>query len=86
MDKKEQERRFLKLGHRIAAQAVSLPPHERLAFIRSEVADLRQIYAPIHNANPDSAGQRLLDSLEKWVLRIVRILEQDQRPDDKPLP
>jgi hypothetical protein len=82
VDQKEQERRFLRLGHRIAAHAVRLPPADRLAYIRAEIADLRQIYAPIHNAKPGCTGQRLLDSLEKWVMRIVRILERDQRPSD----
>ena len=82
MDKKEQERRFLKLGHGIAAHAVTLPPDDRLAYVRAEVADLRQIYAPIHSTKPDCAGKRLLDSLEKCVLRIVRVLGRDQRPGD----
>ena len=71
------ERRFLGLGHGIAAQAVRLSPAGRLAFIRSGIAELRGGYAPTHTADPDCAGQRLLDSLEQRVLRRMGIREQD---------
>ncbi len=77
VDVKEQERRFLKMGHAMARQAIKLPPHERLAFIRAEVAELQRMYQPLYRGKPSSPGKELLDSMEKWVMRIVRVLEQD---------
>ncbi len=77
MDAKEQERRFLKLGHNIARQAVELPPQERRTFIRQEVADLQQMCEPVYRTKVSSPGRELLDSMEGWVTRLVEILEKD---------
>jgi hypothetical protein len=77
------ERRFLGLGHSIAAQAVRLPPAERLAFVRSKIAELRGIYAPTYIADPTCTRQRLLDSLGKWVLRKMGIRERDHGSDNR---
>ena len=82
VDRKEQERRLLNLGHGIAAQAVRLSPAERRTFVRSEIAELGGIYAPTHIADPHCAGQRLLDSLEKWVLHKMGIRERDHGSDN----
>ena len=77
MDAKEQEKRFLMLGHTIARQAVELPPQERKSFIRREVNDLRQMYEPIYNAKASSSGRELLESMEGWVTQLAKILEKD---------
>jgi acyl-[acyl carrier protein]--UDP-N-acetylglucosamine O-acyltransferase len=68
----------LGLGHAIALQAVELPPHERQEFIKSEVANLRQIYRPVY---PD---EDLLDTMEAWVTEIVKILSETDSPDGRP--
>ncbi len=75
MDAKEQERRFLKLGHAIARQAAELPLQERRVFIRQEVADLRQICEPVYRTKVSSPGRELLDSMEGWVTRLVEAME-----------
>jgi hypothetical protein len=77
MDLKEQTRGFLKLGRTIARQAASLPVHERRAFIRREIADLREMYEPIYRTKVSSPGRELLESMEGWVTRLVKILEKD---------
>jgi hypothetical protein len=68
---------FLKLGRTIARQAASLPVHERRAFIRREIADLREMYEPIYRTKASSPGRELLESMEGWVTRLVKILEKD---------
>ena len=75
MDPKEEARRFLKLRRSIARQAASLPVHERRAFNRREVADLREMYEPIHRTKVSSLGRELLESMKAWVTRLVKILE-----------
>ena len=77
MDPKEEARRFLKLGRTIARQAASLPAHERRAFIRREVNDLRQMYEPIYRAKASSSGRELLGSMEGWVTQLAKILGKD---------
>ncbi len=77
MDRNEQERQFFRLGHGMAALTVRLSPAERLAFIRSEIAELRGVSTSTHIADPHCARQRRLDSLEKWVLPIMDVPEQD---------
>jgi hypothetical protein len=77
VDPKEEARRFLKLGRSIARQAASLPVQERRAFIRREIADLREMYEPIHRAKASSPGRELLESMEGWVTRLATILEKD---------
>jgi hypothetical protein len=77
MDLKEQTRGFLKLGRPFARQAASLPVHERRAFIRREIADLREMYEPIYRTKASSPGRELLESMEGWVTRLVKILEKD---------
>jgi len=71
MRKREQQDKILNLGHTIALQAVELAPHERQAFIKSEVAKLRHIYGPIY------ADEELLDRMGEWVSEIVKILAVD---------
>jgi hypothetical protein len=66
-----QQKEILSLGHAIALQAVELPSNEHHAFIRSEVANLRQSLGPIY---PD---EKLLDNMEEWVTEIVKILAGD---------
>ena len=80
MDAKEQQRRFLKLGHSIARQAVALAPQERQAFIRDEIAELREMCEPIHKVAPTSAGKRLIDSMEEWVMQMVEVLAESDGP------
>lgn len=77
MNPKEEARRFLKLGRTIARQAASLPVHERRAFIRREVNDLRQMYEPIYRAKASSSGRELLGSMEGWVTQLAKILGKD---------
>jgi hypothetical protein len=77
VDAKEQEKRFLMLGHTIARQAVELPPQERKSFIGREVNDLRQMYEPIYKAKASSSGRELLESMEGWVTQLAKILEKD---------
>lgn len=77
MDPKEEARRFLKLGRTIARQAASLPVHERRAFIRREVNDLRQMYEPIYRSKASSSGRELLGSMEGWVTQLAKILGKD---------
>jgi hypothetical protein len=64
VDSKEQVKGFLKLGCIIARQAASLPVHERRAFIRREIADLREMYEPLHMTKVSSPGRELLESME----------------------
>jgi hypothetical protein len=77
VDSKEQVKGLLKFGRIIARQAASLPAHERRAFIRREIADLREMYGPIHRTKVSSPGRELLESMEAWVTRLVTILEKD---------
>jgi hypothetical protein len=77
VDAKEQEKRFLMLGHTIARQAFELPPQERKSFIRREVNDLRQMYEPVYKAKASSSGRELLESMEGWVTQLAKILEKD---------
>ncbi len=77
VDAKEQEKRFLMLGHTIARQALALPPQERKSFIRREVNDLRQMYEPVYKAKASSSGRELLESMEGWMTQLAKILEKD---------
>jgi hypothetical protein len=77
VDSKEQVKGFLRLGRSIAKRAASLPLHERRAFIKQEVADLREMYEPIYRTKASSPGRELLESMEGWVTRLVKILEKD---------
>jgi acyl-[acyl carrier protein]--UDP-N-acetylglucosamine O-acyltransferase len=78
VQKRRQQDEILNLGHAIALQAVELPPHERQEFIKSEVANLQQIYRPVY---PD---EELLDSMEEWVTELVKILAGTDGPDGRP--
>jgi hypothetical protein len=71
MQERRQQDEILNLGHAIALQAVELPPHERHGVIKSEVANIQQIYGPVY---PDEG---LLDSMEEWVTELVKILARD---------
>ena len=51
--------------------------NERRTFIKREVADLRQMYEPVHKAKASSPGRELLESMEGWVTGLVKILEKD---------
>jgi hypothetical protein len=77
VDPKAQVRGFLKLARTIAWQAASLPVNERRAFIRREVTDLQQMYRPVQMTKASSPGRALLESMESWVTRLVKILEKD---------
>jgi hypothetical protein len=74
MQNRRQQEVILNLGHAIALQAVEFPPNERQAFIKSEVANLRQTYGPVY---PD---EELLDSMEEWVTEMVKILAGNDSP------
>ncbi len=75
MQKRRQQEEILNLGHAIALQAVELPPHEHQAFIKSEVANLRQIYGPVYS------DEELLNGMEEWVTEMVKILAVDDSPN-----
>lgn len=75
MQKREQQEKLLNVGHSIALQAVELPPCERQAYIKSEVANFRQSYRPVY---PDG---KFLDSMEEWVTEMVKILAVDESPN-----
>ena len=77
MDVKEQTQRTLRLVDELAMRAIELPPDVREAFIKAEVAKLREDLLRDTGNNPAviDIANTFADGLAEWVLALVKMMQ-----------
>jgi hypothetical protein len=77
MDLKEQTQRTLGLVNALAMRAVELPPDACEAFIKAEVAKLREDLLRDIGTNPAviDIANTFADGLAEWILALVKMMQ-----------
>jgi hypothetical protein len=79
MDKQQQAERIQKIVRSIALRATEFPPETRSAFIKDEIAKVREAFRQTYEADPrlTVSAMEFVDKMDDWINALVTILEMD---------
>lgn len=81
MDRKQQAERIHKIVNTIAQRAIELPPDARPAYIKGEVAKVRDAFRQTYEADArlTTSAMEFVDSMYGWIKMRAQALETERR-------
>jgi hypothetical protein len=79
MDKKQQAERVRRIVEAIAQRAIEVPPDNRPAYIKNEIAKVREAFRQTYEADErlTTSAMGFVDSMYSWVKARAKSLELD---------
>ncbi len=79
MDKKQQAERVRRIVEAIAQRAIEVPPDNRPAYIKNEIAKVREAFRQTYEADErlTTSAMEFVDSMYSWVKARAKSLELD---------